>query len=144
MSSEASIEMRANPASNVILVGISAFPLIICLLAAIKGRSMWAATLICLTGVAGLLFWLRSFRLGISDEVLRYTTLFGGTKTVELRDIASARVEVGYSRYRDRFKPPLRLVVSSRDGRIINVNMKVFRACEVEQLLSVLGDGQSS
>lgn len=102
---------------------------------------MWIATLICAAGMAGLLVWLRTFRLTIRDGVLMYTTLFRRTKALELSSIESASVVMGYSRFRDLLKPPLRLVIFSRDGLLIHVNLKVFRACEVDQLLSILGVG---
>ena len=73
---------------------------------------------------------------------MKYSTLLGGTKSVELKDVERAQVEVGYSRFRDRLKPPVRLIIRTRDGRTFAMNLKVFRARDIKHLLSLLNAHQ--
>lgn len=103
---------------------------------------MWVAVLICFAGLCFLLFWIGSYRVEVDRGVMKYSTLLGGTKSVELKDVERAQVEVGYSRFRDRLKPPVRLIIRTRDGRTFAMNLKVFRARDIKHLLSLLNAHQ--
>ena len=130
--------MRASRSSVATMASLFAVPLIIWLLAASKQASMWVPVLFCFSGLVILLFWITAFNIEVDHSVLKYSTLFGGTNSIKLGDIQSAHFEVGYACYRDRFKPPIRLVIRSRDGKKLTLNLKVFQAAEVEKLLSFL------
>ncbi len=72
--------------------------------------------------------------------MLSYTTLFGGTRTVELCDIESVRTEIGPQKL---FGPFCRLVIepASLSGkRPILINMKVFSAKDLQTLFGILGE----
>jgi len=84
--------------------------------------------------------WLFSFRLVVSHETLRYTTLFGQTRVRRLQEIKRITRESGINEYSDRFKPFIRLVVvsSKPDVATLNVNLKIFKLAEIRQLLECL------
>lgn len=61
---------------------------------------------------------------------------------LRLSDIESAKIEVGYRKYMDTFRAPLRLVIRpTKTVRIstVTINLKLFGKTEVQELLGLLG-----
>jgi len=135
------VQMKASRTSMAVVTGVFTLPLLICMLAAIKHPAMWIAVLICVTGIAFVLIWLKYYEVEVADGTLKYSSLFSRPKYVQLDSIVSAKIEVGYRLYRDRFKAPLRLVISTCNDKSdcsISINLKVFSKQDVESLLLLL------
>ncbi len=90
---------------------------------------------------AGFLFlnlWRSRFLLALDGEQLQYRTLFRGSTLVPLEEIESVELRIGGSRYRDRFRPPIRLHVMTKPGSQVkpfDINLKVFHGKEVARFL---------
>jgi hypothetical protein len=83
--------------------------------------------------------WIGRFRIVIDEPTLFYTSLFGGTRAVELSHIASTRTEFGSKGY--PFGPVMRLVVTiappSEEPQIA-INTKVFSRRDLRKLFDIL------
>jgi len=84
------------------------------------------------------LVWIGAFKLELDYPVLRYRSLFGGTKEIALSDIRKAKIEIGT---KDSFGPMFRLEIyrQERGAKPIVVNMKVFSLKDLNYLMDVLG-----
>lgn len=85
--------------------------------------------------------WLFFFALDVAAGVLSYRTLFRGWVRIRLEEINSVEIQIGERRYRDKFRPPLRLVVQPKSVssiRPFDINLKVFRKEDIEILLEKL------
>jgi len=82
--------------------------------------------------------WIGSFQITVSGSRLSYRTLFGGTRTLLLSEVASAETQLGTGKL---FGPFHRLVITPKDSsRPMAVNMKIFEKSDLQQLLTILGD----
>jgi hypothetical protein len=92
--------------------------------------------------VLGFAFvWLRTYRITIEDGRLQYRSLWCGRQSVRLSDLQSVKIESGHSRYRDRFKPAVRLMVrytESGKDRSLCINLKVFSRSDAKKVCSLL------
>lgn len=85
--------------------------------------------------------WIAAFKLVLANGVLSYRTLFGGTRSIPLSEIERAEGAIGYDKYSDRLKPPIRLVIqpsSSSRQKAIHVNLKVLRRQDVLRVIKAL------
>ena len=86
-----------------------------------------------------LIIWVYAFRLEVSNGVLKYRTLFRGTRSIALSAIASASPAITP---RAPLGPFFRLTIyPSRDvhTKPIVINMKVFSIKDLDQLIDILG-----
>lgn len=116
-------------------------PFGICLAAAFKRSSTWLPAVILFALMVALLVWQKAFLLELRQGVLRYRRLFGGITKVALAEIERAGIEIGCFRFRDRFRPTVRLVITTKKGssvRPFDISVRVFEREGFEQLLDVL------
>lgn len=138
-----SLTIRARPSIQTYVVFSCLFglPLLLCVIVSLREHSMWGGITVCLLGFAFVFAWLRGYQVAVEGDRLEYKTLLHSRRTVRLSDIKTAKVEIGYQRYRDRLKPPVRLVVHYLEGghaKDICINLKVFSKPDIEQLLAAL------
>ena len=57
-----------------------------------------AALLFCVGLPAAVFFWIRRFRIVVSNSQLSYRSLFSGTRSIALSDVKSAKTEIGMHR----------------------------------------------
>jgi hypothetical protein len=85
--------------------------------------------------------WIAAFKLVVANKFISYRTLFTGTRSLALSEIEGCDLALGFKRYWDRFKPPIRLVIQPQQStgkKAISVNLKVLRRSDVLWLLKVL------
>jgi len=85
--------------------------------------------------------WIASFKLVVANKFISYRTLFTGTRSLALSEIERCDLAIGYERYWDRFKPPIRLVIQPQQStgkKAISVNLKVLSKPDVLWLMKVL------
>jgi hypothetical protein len=82
--------------------------------------------------------WVSRFRILVSDSQLSYRTLFGGTRSLQLSQIVSARTEIGAGR---SLGPFYRLIITPKDGTSpMVINMKIFSRTDLQKLFAILHD----
>lgn len=109
------------------------------LVASLKSQA-WEGFWIYIGAVSLVVAWITSYKLSIDDHELSYRTLFAGTRSITLSEIAKAEAKVGV---KDSFGPMYRLTVYSLkgpDSRPIVINLKVFSREDLKQLFHLLGD----
>lgn len=120
-------------------------PLLMLWLVVCFGRSFWVAWQplgIIGGGLALVWLWLGRFQIVLSDDILSYRTLFGGTRSIPLSEIERAEIEAGWSTYWDRFRPMVRLAIiphASSENRPLDINVKVFCRQDIDRVLDFLG-----
>ena len=80
-------------------------------------------------GTIGMYLWLRAFTLEIDSQEVRYSTLFGGTKSIALSEIAKIEWRTGYGGDGQITKPPIRLEITPKPRTLaqpVTINAKVF------------------
>src|SRR5689334_10097581 len=85
--------------------------------------------------------WIACFKLVVANSFISYRTLFTGTRSFALSEIESCHLAVGYQKYWDRFKPPIRLVIQPQQStgkKAISVNLKVLSNSDVLWIMKVL------
>jgi hypothetical protein len=92
----------------------------------------------------GVFVWLRSFRLELKDNMLKYKSLVNGTQTLAYRDIRQARMILGRNEtIMESFRPAFRIEVypvnEHLTGAII-VSINIFESRCVEELKTFLGE----
>jgi hypothetical protein len=141
MSDEVKLHARASRGTVLALSILLTIPISICALAAIRHPSMWLAVLIGGGGFGTFLLWLSAYRIDIENGSFTYSNLFHGKVVFPIETIKDAQVKVGYSKYADRFRPPVRLEIMVRDGqseKMVVVNLKVFCQKDIEACLKLL------
>ncbi len=126
-----------------VFLTIIGVPLIINLIALLKDPTFWQPVLICFLAMAAFLFWIRSFRIKLSDNQILYKRLFGGTTCINVSEILKIDTEVGCFKYSDRFKPTFRIVIKPIPliGKSpVVINAKIFCKKEINQLLEKLNN----
>jgi hypothetical protein len=121
---------------SVVLVFVAA-----CGVAAVGQPSFVVPTLLSAGFGIFIFVWLKRFELEVTQDTIRYSAPWSEAQSLKIVDVARAEVEVGISRYRDRFRPPIRLVLYPTDaaeGKAITINMKVFRKEDIRRLLALL------
>lgn len=128
------IDARAAISTYAIWVTISGFLFVLYLF-----TNLGATPKILLGSISALtLLWIRAYRIIFDGRTITYRTLFGGTKSIELASITSARTEVGT---KDRLGPMFRLVLegSGASGEPpIVINMKPFKREDLQRLSKIL------
>jgi hypothetical protein len=145
--------MRAAASAYVVFGAIFGLLLALVLAPAFRGRPLdlragsrvllegWPATCV-VAGIpaalgAAFFAWLRAFRLEVREDRLEYRTLFGGSKSIPLSEIAAARYCIGGRRRAT--EPFVRLELDARPGSLapaLRINLKVFGARDVGRLLA--------
>ncbi len=118
-----------------------AVPIVICMTAAIKNRSISFPLVFWVLALASVFFWLAAFKLEIKDGMMTYRQPFRRRKSLPLNEIAKVEMKVGLSTYADRFKPNVRLEIepSAGAGRTpIVINCNVFRRQEMMVLMEMI------
>ena len=144
---QADVNARACAATYIVFSVIGATPLLINILFAVRAGRAKALTVgpglqILLTAIGFLLLlliWVHAFKLQVRDGLLFYRTLFGGTRTIPLDEIASADIKFGPDA---PFGPFYRLTVHPSPGanrHPIVINMKVFSKKDLNTLFDILG-----
>lgn len=77
------------------------------LMASMKSHH-WEGLWIYMGALCFVMLWTTSFKLDINDHELRYRTLFTGTRSIAVSEIAKAKAKVGVN---DSFGPMYRLTV---------------------------------
>jgi hypothetical protein len=148
----APVVMRAGAATYVVFAIVFGLLLALVLAPAIQGKPMllrsgskvllegWPATCVIAgfpVGMAAVFFtWIRAFRIEAREDRLSYTTLFTGTRSITLSEIAHARYCIGGRR--NRGDPFVRLELEPRPGSgapFLKINLKVLRRPDVVRLL---------
>lgn len=137
--------MRASMGTLFALESMAAIPFTISLIVAFKnpraGAGLVAKIIFLVMCLAAV--WVRCFLLKISDGVLVYRTLFGGTKRVKIADIEEASFETGGSGFANRLRPMVRLAVRPQKTAGLppfDINLKVFSRRDIQELLGVLSN----
>jgi hypothetical protein len=145
MRASQTLKIRSSKKSLALLEGILAIPFFISIFATKNQPSMWIPVVILVIFAVVVFVWMISFRIEVAFGMLKYHSLLGGTKEVRLNEIEVARIEVGYSKYMDRFRPPVRLCVRPQRGlgaKAFDINLRVFDRSDIDQLLSVIQEGK--
>ena len=103
--------------------------------------SVWSGTAVTLLALILSFVWIASFKLVVANSFISYRTLFTGTRSFALSEIEECEFAIGYEKYWDRYKPPLRLVIQPRQStgkKPISVNLKVFSESDVLWIMKVL------
>lgn len=108
----------------------------------LRGRDhAWIPFALTTAGVFFLNLWRSRFLLALDGEQLRYRTLFRGSTLVPLAEIEAVELRIGGSGYRDRFRPPIRLHVTTTQGSQVkpfDINLKVFHRKDIGPFLQVI------
>jgi hypothetical protein len=108
---------------------------------ALKKPAMWTPAAILFAIAMGGAIYPLGYRVELRDRVLTYRWLFHTVKTLRLEDIESAAIEVAGKRYRDRFRPWIRLVIRSRGPtgiESLDIPIMVFRNEDASKLAKLL------
>jgi hypothetical protein len=141
MSSYQTLIARKSVAPLAWLEIILSVPLITCLYSFRNKQNMWIPTLLLVGLMLGLWIWHRAFHLEVKQETLSYRSLFTGQTELPLADIKSARIEIGCFRFRDRFRPTVRLVIIPKSisaVRPFDISLRVFDRHTIQPLLELL------
>jgi hypothetical protein len=142
MSAPQELCLRASGSSYVVFGLMGGVPLLLSLFIAQYREAMfWQASVLCFLVTAVFFVWLASFRLELSENIISYRTLFGGSCSLQLNEIAKVEIKAGSFDYSDRLKPTIRLIITPIPSVMkppIVVNMKVFRREDMSELLERL------
>ena len=135
--------MRGSIGSMITLGGWGMLIAAICALAALRNPEMWIPAGMALIAGGSAAAWIAAFRIEVAHGVLRYSSPFGRTRSIELAEIESVALQVGGDKYRDRFKAPIRLAIKPiTESRVegFEINLKAFRNRDAEALMRLLSD----
>jgi hypothetical protein len=105
-------------------------------------HQVWPIALLAYVIFAGVLLYLRSFRITIRNGLLSYRFLFCGTRSIKLSDIKQATVDVRLLTSRAR-RPPYALSIEPLPGIQTNpfvINMKFLSKEHLRTLFEILKD----
>jgi hypothetical protein len=100
------------------------------------------AAWIAAVGLAALLFtyfWLSRFRLSFTRDVLTYSSLFTGERTIHYSDITESQLYC--QRYASRYGGRRTMLQLTVHGKPLRINYKVFSRDAVKMLFGVAGPG---
>lgn len=135
----------ASTATYLVLVGPWTTISFLTVLAAFKNPSMWGAFGVSMAVSIFLGTWVKRFRVEVDAENLKYSSLFGGRRIVPIHQIQSAKLEVGGSKFAERFLPLVRLKIRTRPEsgiRDFSINVKVLRRGAGIQIASAASSNQ--
>lgn len=135
------IDMRPCGSTYGIVCAIIGMPILFNIMGAIRNPPMWWIVCILILVLALLLGALSRYRVRVIDGVISYRTLFGEV-SLQISDIAGARIEAGVSGGWDLLRPLVRLSVLSKadpSEPAMRINVKLFCRPDVEILLEALG-----
>ena len=101
----------------------------------------WGIVSILLVMSPFLFVWIKSFRLEVTGKTLKYYSLLGGLKEIQLDEIKKVKYEQGSSKFMDKFRPPYRLVVRLNPEvgmKPFDINLFVFDYNDIRKLFSFL------
>ena len=124
---------RASSSAYVVLGVIWLLLGVLGTVAGVRTHIGWLPALISFAVLAVVVFWLRSFRLTITERSLTYRSLFGGERSVELLRISAVNLASRTGPY----ESPLTAVVAINGGPDLRVNTKVFPREAGEALFSL-------
>jgi hypothetical protein len=107
-----------------------------------SNHPVWPIAVFAYAVFAGVLLYLRSFRIRIRDGLLSYRLLFRGTHSIKLSDIKQAKVDVRLLTTPSR-RPPYALFIEplpETDAKPFVINMKLLGRENLRTLLDLLGD----
>jgi hypothetical protein len=111
--------------------------------AARRAPSFLPAAVATLGVCIGWWVWLSGHALNVTGGVLTCRTLFGGRRSLPVKDIARVVAVTGYEHLRDHSKPFFRLVLEPRPGTPhgdLSIAVNVFRQEDIAQLKQVLSE----
>jgi hypothetical protein len=88
-----------------------------------------------------IVYWVLAFRIALDEQALEYRTGFWPRHRIRLEEIKWVRVEAGWARYADRFRPMVRLAVQPVKGSTVHgfdINLKPFGREDIHRLLEIL------
>lgn len=134
--------LRPSKTAYIVLIGISGGLFVVSLIFALLiHQTFWIAAAIFVLPLILVLTWLHYFSVVLSKTGIVYRTLFGGTLMLEWNDISTAEMKIGYQRNESggMFRPPFRLVVTSKDlSRSVVINVKLLSGPDCCELIQVL------
>mgnify|MGYP000556524500 CR=1 FL=1 len=89
-----------------------------------------------IAALLNLTYWGR--RLVYDDNSLTYVSYFYLRRKIQFKDIERWEIKIGIHRYMDRFKPTVRLEISTANGQRVVIPFKIFDPNEMEDLLNHL------
>jgi hypothetical protein len=95
---------------------------------------------------AFVLLWLRGFEVSIENDAIYYSTLFRRKRGLSLAEIATARMEWGWSASDKRHRPFLRLVIQpyAETGKEpVEIDLAPFTRRSIQPVLDFLGPKMS-
>lgn len=101
----------------------------------------YATVLVPVGALVLITYWTLAFRIVVDDQALEYRTGFWPRHRIRLNEINWVRVETGWRRYTDRFRPMVRLAVQPVAGctvRRFDINLKPFGRRDIHRLLEML------
>jgi hypothetical protein len=146
MHEPVSLDARASVSTYVVfglIFGIiCGSPITIAISTMRNGQSVHNSLVIALFSLLFLLVvaWIKKFRVLIRDSMVSYTTLFGGTRELNLSDIKSARTEIGPQKLLGPFYRLVLEPVASSGKPPLVINMKVFSKKDLQLVIAVLAD----
>jgi hypothetical protein len=142
MNDPGTVTLRPPRSTYLVFWLIWAVPFGLGVVLTVQDRSHWQLLGAATAGIALSLLWIRSHEIRLSKSELAYRTPFRKGRSISLSEIEKAEVKVGVFRYRDRFKPTVRLEVVPRpsSGREpIVIGLKLFAERDVNRLFDALG-----
>jgi hypothetical protein len=133
-------QSRACLSSYLMLCCMLGFPFLLWVALVVRNWSIgdYREPLVAFLPVAFVFIWLRAFRICITDNVLKYRTLWHRWQSVPLSEIKRARDEFDVQ---GAFKPAVCLVVRfAKEGvnKKMFINLKVFSRADVRKILDLL------
>jgi hypothetical protein len=108
----------------------------------VQNRSHWQLLAVAIVGIVLSTLWIRLHEVRVSKGALTYRMPFWKGQSISLSEIEKAEVKVGVFRYRDRFKPTVRLeIVPKRSSgqEPIVIGLKLFAEQDVHRLFDAIG-----
>jgi len=136
--------IRAGKKIYVVFGIIWSVPLICGMLVLYKDPLVWQFPVVIALMTTFCFFWLRFFKIELSDDGILYRTLWnlGRSKSLAFTEISKVEIKIGIFKYSDRFKPTVRLDLypnrSVKKPPIV-INMKVFAERDLKTFFDLLG-----
>jgi hypothetical protein len=147
---ESRIIIRAEKAQYLVTSLFWAPLLVLAILTLLKRPSSNLKEMVFVAAALGvfIITWVQRFRIELTDQTIRYRTLFTGTREIQLADIESAEMQFGTTKYADRFRPPMRLELVPKSGKsngfgIVSINIKMFSRSDIQRLVEHIQSKQS-
>jgi hypothetical protein len=132
---------RASVSTYVVVGVMFGVTLVLGFAAILRNPNFWSAVALNFMVLALSFVWIASFKLVVANSFISHRTLFTGTRSLALSEIESCELALGYEKYWDRFKPPIRLVIQPQQStgkKPISVNLKVLSKSDFLWITKVL------